>query len=580
MFRRITAIALFLSLTLTTTARAEFDPAEFFSAEDVPVVMRLKQPDAILNKSADFLSDVAEGTPFKADDLFDLSDLAEAMHIEGFDNQRDVWVGISSTSEGELALIFALPTNDAKKLRESILETGPVEIIKHNSYLVYATEAAALSSVKKCITGKGKSIVSAMNGDLRKLFESNDLSLFLNPITTKNAKAQTIVWLKLFEECVSDFGPDDPMGVDPIGALFIALFQLCPELKSGEVLSQLQKDLASAAIGISVDSSGVTIDCLTSFQADSPTSQYLDIPLSEHQLLTRLPTDGMFYYSGSTAFKYLSRMQMAQWESEGKLASEDPQVIGEYKAAVDALEESDLGEWGISLSPSTTKQQLGIRFTCLNATKVPQQLRKASKRVSDAREKFTFEKDNGGRKLRENAEKFGRYKADVEKTVPIIQVNGNEAVDPAIDGNNEDNSITRTVYTDSHVVTTQGGGKRAMMTALLRLQQPEAPQPNAGVRATREKLSRRANVIVLADIAGFYSQLMQMQVDALGDAADGFPAFPAVPQPSYFGVSFAAKTGEARVKIHLPTKQAAGLFQWNSTFNGNFDVEDEVLEEN
>jgi len=551
MFHRCAAIVLLFVVTAAPKIQAAENPAEWLSSE-VSFIVRLKNPQATTEKIAGFGEKIQEGFGFQ------VRASAQGMGmgifnptLAGVDRQADWWMGVYAEAEDKPAIVFIIPAKDLDAMRDEVTATREgMTFIAHEKWGIYSDNEEAANIARDRIAGKGQSAASLIDEELQTVFDAGDLSLFINSVQLMKVYEGDLLEAKASIEANLENGP-------PQVASMAALYMI-----GVEGLYAAAGDTRGAVATVVVDKVGATLDILARVEEGTPTSKNLDFPLSENPLLARLPSGGLAYFAISTISSNWQRWGLQAMKSMSQLVEQDEESFERYKKVVAKFEKIKYGAIAASFSLQAEGADPGIRTVSLSEVDQPKKLRELMKEFHSALSELEFGGVTTRYELTEEAESFGKHKAD---TVKVEQDLGENNVIP-LQGFyemmfGEEGMLTRLIYTDKQLVQTMGGGKRGMLAALKQLESPQLPELSPEIQATKSKLSPKTCLIGLVDLPGFLSRFGRL---ILQSGMIPFPLDPesiSIPETtSYLGVSLATKSSGGRLKLHVPAEQAKRMY--------------------
>ncbi|TWU11786.1 hypothetical protein CA54_05970 [Symmachiella macrocystis] len=546
MLRRCAAIACSLVLVLTSAAAAVENPAELFS-DDVSLIIRLKNPQATTKNVAEFADVIDPGFgQMVTASAQGLGPIISNPTLAGVDQEKDWWVGVFASDQGQPTLVFVIPAKDTQAMQEAVTATEGVTFLAHESWGIYSADTWTMDSVRACIDGKKKPLVASVDQALRETFERGDLSVFLH--VSQLAKVFDADIAKAKDELAAT-ADNAPPGAEAMLDIYLELSQ---------PLFQSLEDATGAVVTLNVNQQGATLEALGKVKEGSETAKLLETAPSENALLTKLPNGGQAYYALSSIPKVMQEWSIRLMDVSAQLADGNDEELDKLKEVMRRMEKLKLGGTAGMFVVTAEGDQAGVRTASIMDVAKPQQMRLLTKELIAAQSGLTISGVETNYELTEDAETFGQYKADTLKVEQTFEQN------PFFDLGRimevffgEEGMFSRTVYTDTQVIQAMGGGKEAMAKILERMAQAEPPALGPELQITRDALSKKANLIGMIDLPGTLSRVARLILDS-----GVFPlpidpdAISVTDSTSFFGISLATESQGARAKVYLPAEQA------------------------
>lgn len=565
---RAVATCLILLLSASTLPAVEH-PSELFSP-DVSVVVRLKNSKATAEKVAAFADAIQPG--FGMQVKAGAQALGQGISnptLAGVDQEKDWWMGLYTSAEGEPTIVYVIPATDADAMKKAVEAAGEFTFITHETWGIYTSDAWTADNVKACIDGKTKPLVDSVNEQLRDTFDKGDLSLFINVAQLAKTYDENIQEAK---DALEQQADNVPPAAQSIIEMYLSLVK---------PLFQAVDDSSGAVVALTVDKDGISLDTLATFDESSSTAKSFSAAKSEISLLNRLPQGGQAYVAMSRMPVELQQWSVKMMEASAELFDQDQDSLDRVKDAMRRMQKLKFGAMAGMFAIDVEGKDPGIRGASVTEMEQPNQMRLLTKELMSAQSELNFAGVVTRYDYRDDAETYGRYKADTLKVEQEFEENplfDMGEIYKAIFGG--DGMMSRLIYTDKQVIQTMGGGKDAMKTLLQRLNQSEPPTRGAAFQATRAALSKEADLLVMVDLPGVISRFVKLMLNsgALPDLPVNTDAFSAPEKESYFGLSVAGQERGVRVKVYLPAEQTKQsylfgmqVFQAFMQFQGQFN---------
>ncbi|HID24109.1 MAG TPA: hypothetical protein EYP14_17145 [Planctomycetaceae bacterium] len=526
-------------------------------SDQASLVIRLKQPDATIQKVVDFVNQIQPGlgTMVQAQTQ-GLGVLISNPTLAGVDQKRDWYVAAFARAEGEPGVLFVIPVTDAKAFQEALGDQ--FKSVAKDKWVVYSDDAATLEAAQKRLSGEGRSIAELIAGKPKEIFDAGDLSVYINvPQLRKVYKKQ----LDEAGQAIDDFFDKlSQTSVPQPGVDFEAIAELYKQIVSA--LLQAVRDTNSCTAALTVTRSGLTFDEYALVSPSSPTDRFLQAnPPSELKLFARLPA-GKPVYAGFFA----DTARLAQWGTNwyGSVLKDNPEFKKLATAMFQELSKAQFGDM-VSCFWFGTVATGVIRSATISEVKPTSVVRNMTDSMMELMPKMETPGIKYEVEAKRDAEKYGKYSADVHRVKLAIDQEADptgtaKAIIDAVYG--PEGLTTRTIYLPDKVVQVVGGGKETAMEVLESLENPKSGTPTEYM-ALRQQLLPKANVLVLIDLPGSIFQVFKLIVDSgklpipvKPDMLDGLQI-----SPSYMGFSVATEPQGVRAKTVIPTKQFQNIMQ-------------------
>ena len=188
--------------------------------------------------------------------------------------------------------------------------------------------------------------------------------------------------------------------------------------------------------------------------------------------------------------------------------------------------------------------------------------------LGSANQKLTVE-------LKPDAEKYGRYSADVLNVKVEMEKPANdqfgiqEQMDKMMAAMYGPDGMTqRMVYTGDRMIQTLGGGKDTMEQALKALDAVHTPDPKTSpLLQTRAALAEKANVLFFIDLPSLVTRAATLLLDSTSGSQNAALTLPFDAEalknldvkPSYLGSSLSVGTASIASTTFIPIDQIEGI---------------------
>jgi hypothetical protein len=216
-----------------------------------------------------------------------------------------------------------------------------------------------------------------------------------------------------------------------------------------------------------------------------------------------------------------------------------------------------------------------LRTVMITEMKDPKKMRELAKKMYEVFNEVEIAGVTQTYDLKADAEKYGKYSADVLTVTQEFDENNPQAESQEKTMTllyGPDGMVSRMVYLKDRVVQTMGGGKAAMTKALQGVEPTgSGATPPPAFEATRRKLGDKLNAVILIDLPGLVANGLKVATE--GDTPVlPFPVNPealkalTAGKPSFLGLALSLEPEAIRTKIVLPVEQLQGLAKF-STLN-------------
>ena len=568
MLRRfLTPIASLILLLVSLPVQAVETALDAVST-DASLVIRFKKPKATLAKAADLADLVVKGAGEQVRGAE--SKLGEAISnptLGGVDMEADWFVAMytdddedddgkkDDDADDDPTFVFIVPATDLAKMKEAV--GSSFKFMEHGKFGVYTSDDATAKWTAKRLKGAGKSIATIIDKESNTVFESGDLSVFINvkqlvgDYKAELGKLQEDVQQRL--EAIPDnaIGGMSSQQLSDIGGQILKL------------ASEGLGDAQSCTIAAVISKAGLAFEDLIKVKSGSSTDKMLaKSPAGSLSTLHSLPA-GYLGYLGFT-WDMTEVSKLSQWMMGAGAAKLKPETAKELEAAL--AETSKL-----KISSLATAFGLGdidegaIRTASITEVDSPAKLReltlkiiKAMQNVENQGIKQTFD-------IKKDAEKYGKNMADVTtvktEVVDLQDPIMAQMVRMTATMFGSGGMTTRSVYLKDKMVQTMGGGQQAMTDTLAALEQKPSESSQSPFQQARAKLGAKANLVVLFDAPNTVAKIVDlvMQSQAIPLPLDPEQVKNLQQKPSFFGLSAGTEPQGLRVKTQIPVEQMQGI---------------------
>ncbi len=538
---------------------------------DASVVVRLKNPEATIDKLADFVDMVQPG--FGGQVRLQSQALGLAISnptLGGVDQAADWWLAVFAPPEGgEPGVVFVIPATDVKAMKEALGDS--FKFTEFGKWGVYTENDAAAEKIAAGLKTKGKSIASMIDAQSQDSFDKGDLSVFVNLGQLTTLYKDKLAGMKTQASEALEKLPDDG------GANLKVISQISAKFLSR--LFQGIEDARSFTTAINISKQGISIEELLRVKTDSATDKFLKTSApSEIALLSTLPAGQLGYVGLQVDMAAVIKL------GTSLLGAVDGNEEAMKKLAAIMDEHAKLKYGAMAASFEVGNAKAGaLRAITVMEVDNPQKARDLTEKQTQAMDGVKTPPVTTTSSLQKDAEKIGNNSVDI-LTVKQSYDDDNdantqmiEAVTKAVYG--PDGMVSRFAYLKDRVVQTLGGGKDAMSRALA-TQSEQSAKTSAGsskvVVQSRKQLAPKANLVVLVDLPGLLARAVQAASES---GAIPFPINNAAVeglqlQESFIGISAGTEPQGLRCNTHIPTEQIQGLMRCGllfATLRGNFN---------
>jgi hypothetical protein len=305
--------------------RAE-SPLEFIP-EDAQIVARVKAPARVLQT-------VASWVPASSrDSLMPMvSDALNAMG-QSADPAAECWVAQFFAKAGQKGWVYIVQANDVGKIKGSY--TDAASHVTVGRWQVFAGTAALGARINDCKSGKISSLATAMDAKSRGVFDSGDVSVFINARKLRaDYRNELDEWKRTVAAGLRPLvakpagAAGQPELVAPVGGGIYMARTSNEKLSEGLLalwyrVSDLIENTDCVAAGLKVDDKGAALEAYLAIAPKSRTDRFLARhPPSEMKPLELLPA-GAFAYFGLAGdltgmSRWLAQLKIATLERKGE----------------------------------------------------------------------------------------------------------------------------------------------------------------------------------------------------------------------------------------------------------------------
>lgn len=563
MFRMPLALLILLIAGLPLQAA---DTALDAVAQEASLVIRFKKPKASVEKIASMVDQIVPGA---GDQIRGQAAMLGAAisnpSMAGVDMEADWYVAMftdedenDKSGNDEPTFLFIVPATDLKAMKEGLGDS--FKFMEHGKLGVYTSDEATAKATAARLKGEGKSIATLIDKDSTAVFDSGDLSVFINVKQLAiDYKDEIAEFKEKAKQQLENIPAGAAGGIDPAQLNAIASQVL-------KFLTDGLDDTNSCTVAAVFSKDGLSFEDLVKVKSGSGTDKLLArSPAGALAGLSTLPAGHLAYFGLTWDSSDFAKLN--QWLKGLGGASLKPEVSKELDAVLAETAKlkiaSKVGAFALGDTDEGAVRTIGVTEVD-NPSKMRELAQKALKAMEKAevpgvKQTFDYKKD---------AEKIGKNSADV---ITVKTEFGEGGADPLAQmveramtllfGPN--GATTRAVYLKDRVVETLGGGKQAMTDALAAQEQKPSSSSKPAFEQARGKLGAKTNAVLLLDIPNTIAKILELvataQVLPPGLGPDADQAKQLQSKPSYFGLSAATEAQGLRVKTLIPIEQMQGI---------------------
>jgi hypothetical protein len=531
--------------------------------DNVGLVIRWQQPTETVKKAVDFVTSVDPKFGALVQPLrLAIGVVVSNPELGGVDKRRDWYAAVFPVAEGDPSVLFAVPATDVNAMKETII--GQFTFVVYKDWLLYTEDEALAKRIQSRIDGKQKSINMMIDEKSAAVMDRGELSIFLNVRQLRETYKQQLEEGR--NEIDAQMAQMQNFAGPTPGMNLQAMFKVYANVFHG--MLQTLEDTESVAASLRVTKEGVGLEALVRLTANSPTDKILKAnKSSEMKRLDRLPPGSHVYLGASGDIKQLINWGM---KFSSTMYANNADVAAAVDKATRQMSKLEFGAYLMSFGLADTDDGV-IRMAAVTEVKPAETMRDISRKLTRSMAKLDVGFVKQEIELTADAEKYGKNSADLVVT--------RQEIDPQFDPlgmqkqfqrtlYGEEGQVQRIVYLTDVVAQTTGGG-RASMEKLLKALAASEPGNSAvnngggkAFAAARSRLSKRANIVAMADLpaiaADFVQILLQASQFPIPIDVDGLKK-ELGDERSYVGLSLAGESPALRIKLHVPLRQAQSM---------------------
>ena len=543
---RLLTSTITLLLTAGSLVHAD-EPLQTFGTE-TDVLIRLAVPEATIEKVAGLAEGVQAGfgDMVRQQGPMGLGQGLQVPGLKGVDQSRDVWVAVFAAKEGEPNVVVGLPATNADAVVSALPDRAKSRVA--GDWVYYTITRADLPQPAQ----SGASISSLLTGEPEAVFDSGDLSVFINIKHLKETFADEIAHgRQQVQGVIQQIGQavqqqqQSGMNMQPIMEMYGSMF---------ECAFQAVEDAAAASAAVTVSDAGVQVEEYVQFVDGSATAEKLaSHPTSAFQTLAQLPPDGFVNFGISCD---MDGFMEWGWEMNAMMLGDDPETREKFDAAME-------GWKGITFKTIVGSFTLGnpatglFQYSAIAQATPVKAIRKNMLGMMDVLGEIEAYGMKQTMTVEQDAEEISG------KSIDLFTVK--QEVDPQMDPTGAqrmmqsmmfgpDGMVSRLAYFDDYYVQVMGGGSEAMKAAIDAAQNPTTMHRPEG-------LLDESNLAVLIDLPRLVTSALQTAsgIPGVNLPVDGKTLANLQFETSYVGVTMRGEPSALRSKTSVPVEQLRGV---------------------
>ncbi|MFO1041405.1 MAG: hypothetical protein U0941_06435 [Planctomycetaceae bacterium] len=525
------------------------------------VVIRLKSPDATLEKLADYVDEVQTGVGAIVRGA--KNQLGEAFGnpgLKGVDPTQDIFIVVFAEPQVPPTVVFVMTAKDVDDVKDAL--QSQFEIHSSGKVIAYSTDEDALAEVRKRMDGEGKPVWSRIDPASKKLFDSSDASILVN-----------------IKQLAEDFSDELEQAEPQLNAFIDRIQEIIPEEQKSQVTAAFEmyrvlgagvlagvRDSNSLVMGLSVSSTEIRYDDRLQVNEGTATAKALaGQPAGDLNLVNRLPV-GKAIYAGMNLD--LSGMIEMSFNISRDMMSRD--MTEEQSKRMENAIKKVISEKSkeISMYIDVAGETQVLRIGGVNVVQSPQVLRDASRELMKVMgdTKIQTPQFTQTSKLEIDAEKIGS--ATVDRVTTRFEYS--DAADPtgiqqkivkAMMG--EAGMTQRILYQPNRIVQITGGDKAEFEELVKSLD--TAPAKNSPAIVARKQFDEKTNLLALVDVSRLTLGILKAIAANNKDAPINVEELSGLKlEPSFLGYSLTLEPNGAKSRLVVPVTLIKNI---NQIFN-------------
>ncbi len=533
------------------------------------IMIRLKSPEKTIEQGVNFLNEVQPGFGgILLAQSQGLGVLISNPTMAGVSQKEHWYVAAIPRKDAPPSVLFAIPTTNADEFKKALGER--FKSFYRDGYLFYSQDADTLNEAKQLLSRKGTSIVSLMDEHSKKVFQSGQLSVFVNFVALKelygeNFKQAREQFKQKLQNLPADAQQNLPPGVSQEEVVELVLSIVDPVL-------QLVEDSQSLTSTFRIARTGLVTECYLHTKEDSPSDQFLrESPPIEMTLLRKMPPEKLVYYG--VCFQ---SPRLVDWASKitektlkiinAALKNNGGQELGDAELYAKLVLAQLQNEMAGCFWVGSVDQGL-LRGAVVIKTKDAEKLKETNLKVLQTQQTVKWSKDfKVICSVKKNAEKVGghsvdivRYKYQYDTSKPEFQI-AQKIVDTVY---GPEGMTIRLVSTDDAFVTTIGGDQQTLAEILNSLQQKQGKGDQTAHQVFCEKYIPKSNALALIDLPNLILKVTKtlIQNKLIPLNIDPRLLNSLTLQSSYSGFGVLTEEHGLTMKLAIPAAQLQGIGQ-------------------
>lgn len=559
MLRRCGFAVLVVSFVVAAGPLSAAESALDAISTDAGLVVRLKNPQATIEKVADLINAIVPGFGEQVRTQADAIGLAISNPtLAGTDKQSDWWLAVYPRGgEQEPQTVFVIPASDAKAMKTGLGDN--FKFIEHGKFGVYTEDSDAADKTSALLKGNGKSIAPLIDKDSLAVFDKGDVSVFIHVTRLATVYKDRLTEARERATQALENAPVELPGAPGINPK--ALADVVGQLLT--VVMQGLDDTKSCTIAAMISNEGLAFEDLVRVASDSQTDKLLQkSPPNPLGTLASLPAGGLAYLGLHGDLTDLAQLSL---RFSTAFLGDNEQSAKELQGALTEMQKLKYGVVASSFGLGPVDEG-ALRTTTVTEVDQPSKMRELSQKLFKAMGTIQTAAIKQTFNLKPDAEKINGNSVDILN----VKMEMGDAAGPesammerfmkALYG--PDGGVTRMTYLKDKAVQTNGGGKSALEKVLAAIEKKtDIVGGAAPFEEARKRLGDKSNLLVLFDLPGFVGKAIELAVDsgALPIPINVEAVRSLDLKPSFLGFSLATEPQGLRVKTSIPVEQAQGV---------------------
>lgn len=515
------------------------------------VVLRWKAPETSVGKLADFVDAVQPG--FGATVKQSVPAIGQAIgnpDLKGVDLSQDIWVVMFAEPQAAPTVVFVMTAKDVDDVKDAL--GSAFEVHSDGKLVAYSQNDDALEEIRQRLGGEGKSLLTIIDANSKKLLDASDVALLVN-----------------VKQLVEDFSDELDEAEPQLDALIDQFTNALPEAQRPQLEAAFEmyrtlgkallvgiRDTNSFVLGASFTKAAIRLEDRVQLADGSASSKFLARQTSgDLALMGKLPAGKAAYvgFKGDLS-------NMIEWSmqvTKGMLTDATEEQKAELDAAMKGLAKIKYEEMAmyLDLSPKSPGFHGGA-VSVVNSTKGLRELsHKLLKSMSELHTPTFTQKTT----LEPSAEKIGgvdvdrvTIKQEFDDSNPGADVQ--QKVMTAIFGDEGMQQLV--MYQPTRTLQTTGGGKAEMQA--LQAAVDSTKTGDSAAAAARKRFPAKANIIALFDVARMVQNGAQLAGEQ--DVPVNTEALSSLKlEPSFIGFAIGTEANSLQSQLEVPVLQVQNI---------------------